>query len=80
MNKSCCKIYILGKKQIFHALLRTVKSHAIVISKPLMENNDLNLLTIMELAGLDVKWADEILTKNQADRDNLEGGRIEDVH
>ena len=45
-----------------------------------MENNDLNLLTIMELAELDVKLADEILTKNQADRDNLERGRIEDVH
>ena len=44
----------------------------------LTENNDLNLLTIMELAELDVKWADEILTKNQAD--SLEGGRIEDVH
>lgn len=46
----------------------------------LTDNNDLNLLTIMELAELDVKWADEILTKNQADRGNFEGGRIEDVY
>ena len=46
----------------------------------LTDNNDLNLLIIMELAELDVKWADEIFTKNQADRGNFEGGRIEDVH
>ena len=46
----------------------------------LADNNDLNLLTIMELAELDVKWADEILTKNQDDRGNFEGGRIEDVY
>lgn len=38
----------------------------------LTENNDLNLLTIMELAELDVKWADETLAKNQADRAKLE--------
>ena len=38
----------------------------------LTDNNDLNLLTIMELAELDVKWADETLTKNQADRAKLE--------
>ena len=63
----------------FRGLLRVI-----IISKlayeQLTDNNDLSLLTIMELAELDVKWADEILTKNQADRDNLERGRIEDVH
>ena len=63
----------------FRGLLRVI-----IISKlayeQLTDNNDLSLLTIMELAELDVKWADEILTKNQADRGNFEGGRIEDVY
>ena len=35
-------------------------------------NTDLNLPNMMELAELDVKWADETLAKNQADRAKLE--------
>ena len=39
----------------------------------LMNNNtDLNLPNMMELAELDVKWADETIAKNQADRVKLE--------
>ena len=38
----------------------------------LTTNNDLNLPNMMELAELDVKWADETLAKSQADRAKLE--------
>jgi COP9 signalosome complex subunit 1 len=38
----------------------------------LTSNTDLNLPNMMELAELDVKWADETLAKNQADRAKLE--------
>jgi COP9 signalosome complex subunit 1 len=38
----------------------------------LANNTDLNLPNMMELAELDVKWADETLAKNQADRVKLE--------
>ena len=38
----------------------------------LISNTDLNLPNMMELAELDVKWADETLAKNQADRAKLE--------
>jgi COP9 signalosome complex subunit 1 len=38
-----------------------------------MSNNvDLNLPNMMELAELDVKWADETIAKNQANRVKLE--------
>lgn len=38
----------------------------------LTSNTDLNLPDMMELVELDVKWADETLSKNQADRAKLE--------
>lgn len=38
----------------------------------LTNNADLNLPNMMELAELDVKWADETSMKNQADRAKLE--------
>jgi COP9 signalosome complex subunit 1 len=38
----------------------------------LTTNTELNLPNMMELAELDVKWADETLAKNQADRVKLE--------
>ena len=38
----------------------------------LTNNTDLDLPNMMELAELDVKWADETFAKNQADRVKLE--------
>ncbi|KAF8801237.1 PCI-domain-containing protein [Phlegmacium glaucopus] len=38
----------------------------------LANNTELNLPNMMELAELDVKWADETIAKNQADRIKLE--------
>lgn len=38
----------------------------------LTNNADLNLPNMMELAELDVKWADETIAKNQTDRIKLE--------
>ena len=38
----------------------------------LANNTELNLPNMMDLAELDVKWADETIAKNQADRVKLE--------
>ena len=38
----------------------------------LATSSDLSLPNMMDLAQLDTKWADEIITKNQADRVKLE--------
>lgn len=46
--------------------------HLLTAYEQLTNNTDLNLPNMMELAELDVKWADETLTKNQADRAKLE--------
>jgi len=46
--------------------------HLLTAYEQLTNSTDLNLPNMMDLAELDVKWADETLAKNQADRVKLE--------